>query len=128
MMVSQFNVLFLSTGNSARSIFAEKLREIGRLSGEERGRLVIAASTTIAQYLLPRLLVHFLRQCPKAQVSVSSGNTEEVVSQVEERKVILGLIEGPARTNDLKVEDFIEDEIVVIAPAGHPWTRGLASV
>ncbi len=99
------------------------LREIGRISGEERGRLAIAASTTIAQYILPRLLVEFLREHPKAPVSVISANTQDVVSHVAERRAVLGLIEGPPGTSDLKVENFIEDEILVIVADGHPWAR-----
>jgi DNA-binding transcriptional LysR family regulator len=97
------------------------LREIGQLNGEERGTLVIGASTTIAQYVLPQLLVTFLRLHPRVQVSVSSANTREIVADVFERRAMLGLIEGPPGTSELKTEDFLEDEIVVIVPAGHPW-------
>lgn len=101
------------------------LRDIGQLNGEERGALSIGASTTIAQYVLPQLLVDFLRLHPRVQVSVNSANTREVVTDVFERRATLGLIEGPPGTSELKTEDFLEDEIVVIVPAGHRWIRWL---
>lgn len=98
------------------------LREIGHLNGEERGTLSIGASTTIAQYVLPRLLVDFMRRHPRVQVSVRGANTREIVADVFEHRAILGLIEGPPGTSHLKTEDFLEDEIVVIVSADHPWT------
>jgi DNA-binding transcriptional LysR family regulator len=99
------------------------LVHISAMSGEQRGKLRLGASTTIAQYVLPQLLVHFLQIHPRVEVSVTSLNTQEVVAGLLEHRTVLGLIEGPPGTSDLKTEDFLEDEIVVIAAAGHPWVQ-----
>ncbi len=103
----------------------ETLRDIGAMSGEERGRLRVGASTTIAQYLLPRLLAGFLDMHPRIELSVVSANTEQIVAQVLARKMDLGLIEGPPGTSELRLESFVEDEIVVIVAAGHPFAARL---
>src|SRR5215472_9734731 len=101
----------------------DALVHISAMSGEQRGKLRLGASTTIAQYVLPQLLVHFLQIHPRVEVSVTSLNTQEVVAGLLEHRTVLGLIEGPPGTSDLKTEDFLEDEIVVIAAAGHPWVQ-----
>ena len=84
------------------------------------GALNIAASTTIAQYLLPRWLGRFRRKHPQVQLSLRMGNTEEVVEALLAHRVELGLIEGPSGRRDLKTEEFAEDEIVPVAAADHP--------
>src|SRR5215468_8210235 len=43
------------------------------------GELEVGASTTIAQYVLPRLLGAFQSEHPKIHFSLHSGNTSEVV-------------------------------------------------
>jgi DNA-binding transcriptional LysR family regulator len=101
----------------------DALLQISALNGEQRGKLRLGASTTIAQYVLPQLLVRFLQIHPRVEVSVTSLNTQEVVAGLLEHRTVLGLIEGPPGTSDLKTEDFLEDEIVVIAAAGHPWVK-----
>lgn len=98
----------------------EAQREIGKLSGELRDRLQLGASTTIAQYLLPRLLAGYLEQYPKIELAVTSGNTDHIVTELVQRRIQLGLTEGPVSTSDLKVEPFLEDEIVVVASAADP--------
>lgn len=45
---------------------------------EVGGPLKLAASTTIAQYLLPRWLGRFQQQHPRVELSLRMGNTEEV--------------------------------------------------
>ena len=98
-------------------------REIAALSGELAGRLVLGASTTIAQYVLPRLLGEFLAERPRVQLSLVSGNTERIVSAVVDREISLGFIEGPSRSKDVREEAFLEDEIVLVVPAAHEWAE-----
>ncbi|HEX4210144.1 MAG TPA: LysR substrate-binding domain-containing protein [Candidatus Binataceae bacterium] len=98
----------------------EALRDIAQLSGELRDQLSLGASTTIAQYLLPRLLAGFLEQYPRVELTVSSGNTDQIVTQLVQRRIQLGLTEGPVSTSDLKVEPFLEDEIVAVASSSDP--------
>ena len=105
----------------------EALRDIGAMSGEERGRLCVGASTTIAQYLLPRLLAGFLEVHPRIELSVLSANTEQIVAQVLAHKMDIGLIEGPPGTNEVRLESFVQDEIVVIVPADHPFAARLGN-
>ncbi len=104
----------------------EALRDVGQLSGELRDRLLLGASTTIAQYLLPRLLAGYLEQYPRIELAVSSGNTEHIVTQLVQRRIQLGLTEGPVSTSDLKVEPFLEDEIVAVAPLSDPLFKSSA--
>jgi DNA-binding transcriptional LysR family regulator len=104
----------------------EAIRDIGQLSGELRDRLLLGASTTIAQYLLPRLLAGYVNAYPRIELSVTSGNTEQVVHQLLQRRIQMGLTEGPVSTSDLKVEPFLEDEIVPVASSGDAICRNSA--
>lgn len=106
---------------SAILILAQQ--EIAALSGDHAGQLALGASTTIAQYVLPRLLGEFSRANPRVHLTMISGNTEEIVEAVEEQMISLGLIEGPARSRDVKTEPFLQDELVLIVPSAHEWAE-----
>ena len=97
--------------------------EISALTGDHAGRLTLGASTTIAQYVLPRLLGEFCADHPRVLPTLLSGNTEHIVDAIREKKITLGFIEGPPRTRDVSTEPFLRDEILLIAPAAHEWTE-----
>jgi LysR family transcriptional regulator, transcriptional activator of the cysJI operon len=85
--------------------------------------LNIGASTSIAQYVVPRLLGVFRKQFPRVGISVVSGNTEVVVGQLIAKRIEIGLIEGPALRRDVRTEPFLEDELVLVMPANHVWAN-----
>lgn len=105
------------------ALLAQAEDEIAALGGEHAGQLALGASTTIAQYVLPRLLGEFCRQHPRVHPTLISGNTEQIVEAVEKQKVALGLIEGPARSRGVKTDPFLGDELVLIVSAAHPWAE-----
>ena len=80
-------------------------------------------STTIAQYVLPRLLQAFLAEHPRVQFLLRSGNTSEIVELLQEGKISIGLVEGPARDRGVRVEPFMEDELVLIISQEFPLER-----
>ncbi|MGI8494710.1 MAG: LysR substrate-binding domain-containing protein, partial [Pyrinomonadaceae bacterium] len=96
---------------------------VGSLTGEERGRLAVGASTTIAQYVLPALLGEFLIVHPRVELSMLSANTENVIRALDEKRIALGLVEGPIGRNDLKTKSFIDDEIVAVVSATREWAK-----
>jgi DNA-binding transcriptional LysR family regulator len=97
--------------------------DMAALSGKHAGRLALGASTTIAQYVLPRLLAEFGREHPRVHPTLISGNTEDIVKAVEKQKIALGFIEGPARSREVKTEPFLEDRLVLIVSAAHEWAE-----
>jgi DNA-binding transcriptional LysR family regulator len=113
-------ILFTHARRMAALVMAAQA-EMGRFKGEERGELRIGASTTIAQYVLPRLLGDFQLAQPGIRLSVLGANTAVIVSGVLDGSLALGLIEGPSLRRDLKIERFLADEIGVITPAHHEW-------
>jgi DNA-binding transcriptional LysR family regulator len=111
----------LKRANQARALLAEAEQEIAALTGDLAGELTLGVSTTISQYVLPRILRAFAKEYPRCRFSVISGNTEHIVKALEEQRVALGLIEGPARSRAVSCAAFMEDELVLIAPAAHEW-------
>ncbi|HVW76040.1 MAG TPA: LysR family transcriptional regulator [Alloacidobacterium sp.] len=100
---------------------------LAKLEGEVSGDLRLGASTTVAQYILPRMLGSFLKDNPKVTLSVVSGNTEEIVDLLLKDSIMLGMIEGPPRSKEVHVEKFLDDQMVLIVPAGHEWS-GIGSI
>jgi LysR family transcriptional regulator, transcriptional activator of the cysJI operon len=97
-------------------LVAEAEQKLESEDGQLSGELALGVSTTIAQYVLPRLIGAFRDEHPRVQLSLHSGNTEEVVQFVVADKVSIGLIEGPARQQGIHIEPFMRDELVLIAP------------
>jgi DNA-binding transcriptional LysR family regulator len=104
-------------------LLREATQAIASLSGSQSGVLSLGASTTIAQYVLPRLLSEFCASHPRVHPSLLSGNTEQIVTAIEEEKIALGFIEGPPRRRNLLLTPFLEDELVLLAPAAHEWSE-----
>jgi DNA-binding transcriptional LysR family regulator len=85
--------------------------------------LHLFASTTIGNYILPRLLARFRDLMPGAQVQLQIGNTRDVVTAVREFAADLGLIEGPCHASDIVVVPWLEDELVIVASPMHPLAK-----
>ena len=100
---------------------ARQLESGTSLSGAFELRL--HASTTIGNYLVPRLLAGFRRECPLGRVEARIGNTLEVIRAVQDFSSELGLIEGPCQESGLVVSPWILDELVVVAAPAHPLAR-----
>ena len=108
--------ILLNHANKLASIAAQAERELGTTQGTVSGELSLGVSTTIAQYVLPKLLGAFLAEHPQVQFSLRSGNTAEIVQLLLDGKVSAGLIEGPAQERGVHTEPFMDDELVLIAP------------
>lgn len=113
--------VLLRRAGESESTLNRAIEEIGTLEGEVRGALRVAASTTIAQYVLPRLLAEFARQHNGVRLQLESANTQRVVEAVANGHAPIGLIEGPAHRQELQVERWLEDELVLVVPSGHEW-------
>jgi DNA-binding transcriptional LysR family regulator len=89
------------------------------------GTLRIGASTTIGNYLLPDILADFQRSLGMParrglQLRVTIANTAAITAQVAAFELDLGLIEGPCHDSDLKVQPWLEDELLVVFAAHDP--------
>lgn len=111
----------LKHANKLAMLAQEAERDIAALRGVEFGELHIGASTTIAQYFLPRLIGEFGKLNPRVSVSVVSGNTQEIVDALLKGTIAVGLVEGPVLRRGMRIEPFLDDEIVMILPAQHEW-------
>jgi DNA-binding transcriptional LysR family regulator len=107
--------ILLGFANRMAAIAADAERKLGSHDGQVSGLLPLGTSTTIGQYVLPRLLGAFLADNPRVRFSLRSGNTSEIVQLLLADRISIGLIEGPARTHGVIQEPFMTDELVLIA-------------
>jgi len=79
-----------------------------------QGTLRLGASTTIAQYLLPKYLATYLNRYPGIKCSLINGNTEEIEHLLQHDKIDLGLVEGAHHLPGLTYTPFREDKLQVL--------------
>ncbi|HKE29432.1 MAG TPA: LysR family transcriptional regulator [Bryobacteraceae bacterium] len=106
--------LLLGYAQKLATLASEAEQELAATQDQLAGNLELGVSTTIAQYVLPRLIAAFLVENPRVQLSLHSGNTEEIVRLLLQDKVSIGLIEGPTREQGVRIESFMRDELVLI--------------
>nr|MDQ3073853.1 LysR substrate-binding domain-containing protein [Bacteroidota bacterium] len=106
--------LLLSYARKILSLYQELEDELNSLQKNVTGHLRIGASTTIAQYLLPRILAGFKKSHPDVQLTLINGNTERIEQLLIESSIDIGMIEGNSTLPQLHYEPFVEDEIVLL--------------
>ncbi|MET4561736.1 DNA-binding transcriptional LysR family regulator [Lysinibacillus parviboronicapiens] len=84
-----------------------------------QGTLVIGASFTIGEYILPPILASLQQQFPQLELQVIIGNTNEIIQLAKLLQVDIGLIEGQALDNELIIEPFMQDELFIVGAQNH---------
>jgi molybdate transport repressor ModE-like protein len=90
---------------------------------EGRTKLRLAASMTVAEYLMPQWLVRLRALEPELRVSLDMENSSRVVELVREKKVDLGFVEGRSPLSGLQHRVIARDELVLLVAPEHPWSR-----
>lgn len=91
------------------------------LKAEQVGRLRIAASYTIAEYLLPAWLGRFTRDHPRDTVALDVDNSTHVLAELERGEADIGFIETPLETPTMLEAVVAHDCLVTVVRPDHPW-------
>ncbi|MGW7290264.1 LysR family transcriptional regulator [Streptomyces sp. NPDC054847] len=93
------------------------------LRGRRDSRLRVAASMTIAEYLLPGWLIALRAQRPDTAVSLIAGNSSAVAARLLSGEADLGFVEGLAVPEGLDGTVIGHDRLFVVVAPGHAWAR-----
>ncbi len=101
------------------SLYGEMDNKVRELTGDVSGILLIGASTTIAEYVLPSLLGEFKLKFPSVNMRLSVSNSLGVVHMVENNEIDVGIVESPIHNKNLAVEVCWYDNLLFICPPSH---------
>lgn len=94
--------------------YAAMQNELAQRGDAAKGSIRIGASTTLTQYVLPKILASFKKTYPAIQVTFITGNSEFIEQQVTAGKVDIALVEGNSHLPEIMYEPFAKDEIVLV--------------
>jgi DNA-binding transcriptional LysR family regulator len=92
------------------------------MKGLKKGKLRLAVVTT-AKYFAPRLLGAFCQKYPGVEVSLIVTNRERLLERVANNMDDLYILGQPPEDANVIAETFLENLLVVIAPANHPLAK-----
>ncbi|WP_371325365.1 LysR substrate-binding domain-containing protein [Dechloromonas sp. ZY10] len=115
--------------------YAERILALGdelevrlaEMTDEMQGPLLLGASASIGEYMLPRLLGEFNALYPRVRVTLMVANSENLEQRVAERSVDLALVELAPRLPGVAGRSCRADELAMVCAPDHPLA-GLATV
>src|SRR5918912_1521500 len=111
----------------ARRILREHdaaVAEIAELAGAERGRLRVgSASAMVSADPLPTILKELKQQHPRADVTIVSGTSQELVRQILAGDLDMAFVSLPVEARGIHTEVLSRDELVAIASPRHKHAK-----
>jgi DNA-binding transcriptional LysR family regulator len=115
--------LVLDYAGRILDLTAEMETRMVEMTGQVSGILMLGASTTIAEYMLPRKLGDFKVRYPQVQARLMVANSETIENKVADHTLDVGLIEAPSQHPHLESIVCCEDELVMICSPQHPFAK-----
>jgi DNA-binding transcriptional LysR family regulator len=122
MALSDAGRAFLPYAERALATFDEGRQLVTNLREGSIGALVIAAAPAVSTYVLPEILRAFRSTHPRVRLGVRTGHTEEVLEMVLRSEAHVG-IGRPIRHPDIELIPVMDDEMLLVVSARHPFAR-----
>ncbi|MBB6171557.1 DNA-binding transcriptional LysR family regulator [Nocardiopsis mwathae] len=101
---------------------------VAALRRHRKATLQLAASMTVAEYLVPGWLARLRELEPEIEVGLQVLNSEDVAEQVHNGTADMGFIESYDLPRDIAATRVRVDRLVAVVAPGHSWARRRASV
>ena len=95
---------------------------LDRFKGVEEAVLRIAGSGIPGEYMIPAALPLLISRFPGLTLIMVQGDSREVLEKLLAEEVEFGVVGGWLAEDSLEFTTFAEDELLLIAPAGHRWS------
>lgn len=105
-----------------KNIQEQTTHDISLLSDalEVEGKLKLGASTTVALYILPKVLSFFHKKHPNIEITLLNRNTEIVLAALINKEINLGIVEGHGKLSSVDYIPFITDKVIAVCSRKSP--------
>ncbi|UMB59574.1 LysR family transcriptional regulator [Lutibacter sp. A80] len=105
---------FLIYTNKILDIYTEMENQFLHQNNSFPDFINFGVSTTVANYIIPKVIAKFRIQFPKTKFEITSGNSDDIEELILNQKLNFGIIEGKNTNRKLQFKEFIKDEIVLV--------------
>lgn len=88
--------------------------EIGQLHHNFSGEFKLGASSTISQYVIPKIIASFHKRYPQIQIYLLNGNSFEMEKLLLDNKIDLALVENQSTQSGVQYTNFLDDELIIV--------------
>lgn len=92
------------------------------VKSEDNNLLTLGASTIPEQYILPDVLPKYIRK-NKSELKILQGDSSEVINQIINKEVEVGLVGTEIENSSLIFEPFYKDKLVIITPVNEKYIK-----
>ncbi|KFB68006.1 LysR family transcriptional regulator [Candidatus Accumulibacter vicinus] len=97
---------------------------VAEMTGQMSGSLLVGASTTIAEFMLPPILGEFNVRYPQVRARLTVANSESISNAIAAHTLDIGLIESNTNNHpSLQCEICGDDELQVVCTPHHPLSK-----
>ncbi len=97
------------------NLYDEAFNAINDMKELNTGKLLIGASTTIGNYVLPKLVGDFIKEYPNIEFSIEIANTENICDLILKNKLDFAFVEAEVSNPEIEIKKIWEDELVFIS-------------
>ena len=87
------------------------------------GKITIGASTTIANYVLPKYIAQFKKIHPDVDFELICDNTKEIIHDIETLSCDVAFIEGECHSHVIDATLWKKDRLKIVCSAEHPLCK-----
>jgi len=88
-----------------------------------KGQLRLGASTTVALYIIPKILSAFHQKYPEVKISLLNRNTDTIVKALMDGDIDIGIVEGKKKNSSILYQPFLTDEVVAVCSTKSPIAK-----
>ncbi|MBS5595350.1 MAG: LysR family transcriptional regulator [Clostridiales bacterium] len=115
--------LLLEYALSMNDLQSQLERKMQQLTGHVKGTLMIGASRTVGEYIMPYIICAFKNEYTDVDITLEIYNTKHVEELVLSNHLDVGLVESQVKHDELMFQSILEDELVIVVPTTHPWAE-----
>ena len=120
MSITQSGKLFQKYAEETLEARKAVLTAIAETERVPRGEIIVGANEGTCLHILPEVFAEFKRQYPDVAVNIKRADYGKILESVIDNSVDFGVVSLPVTDNRLKIVLIHRDELVIIAPPGHP--------
>jgi DNA-binding transcriptional LysR family regulator len=97
--------------------------EISQMHNSISGEFKIGASSTISQYLIPKVMASFHKRYPDVRIFLINGNSFEMEQLLLDNKIDMALVENHSSQSGISYKTFLNDELVVVTGKNSVYSK-----